>query len=82
MGIDKFRGQHVLITGGSTGIGFAVAEEFVRLGANVTLVARTPAKLQKAVEQLQSLAQASQQGTQSAGKVTFEVADTSQPTQV
>ncbi|MBP1647465.1 MAG: tropinone reductase [Bacteroidetes bacterium] len=34
-------GKHALITGGSKGIGWAIAEEFLALGAEVTVVART-----------------------------------------
>ena len=35
-----FTGQHVLITGGSTGIGRATAERIAQLGGTVTLLAR------------------------------------------
>lgn len=41
MSIDAyFDKKHVVITGGSSGIGFAAAERLVRAGATVTLVAR------------------------------------------
>jgi len=43
-----FRGRHVLITGGSEGIGFALARRLVTYGAEVTLVARNPSKLERA----------------------------------
>ena len=49
----------MLGSGGSTGIGFALAEEFIRLGANVILVARTQVKLDKAKADLQELVKAS-----------------------
>lgn len=45
-------GLHVLITGGSKGIGYACAQEFCREGARVTLVARSQAGLDEAVSQL------------------------------
>lgn len=42
-------GEHVLITGGSSGIGLAAAIECARLGAHVTVVARNQKLLDKAV---------------------------------
>jgi 3-oxoacyl-[acyl-carrier protein] reductase len=45
-------GKHALVCGGSQGIGLAAAIELARLGADVTLLARTPAKLDAAVAQL------------------------------
>jgi 3-dehydrosphinganine reductase len=50
----RFRGRHVLITGGSEGIGFALARRLVRCGADVTLVARNRSKLERAREVLAS----------------------------
>lgn len=47
-----FRGQHVLITGGSTGIGLAMAEQLAKAGAHLTLVARSDTKLAAARQQL------------------------------
>src|SRR5262245_51815909 len=52
---DLFKGRHVLVTGGGTGIGFAIAREFAQLGANVTIAARTEAKLQAAEDELRKL---------------------------
>ena len=40
--------RHVLVTGGSKGIGFACAEAFLAEGARVSLVARTATTLQQA----------------------------------
>ncbi len=48
----NLRGRHVLITGGSKGIGLACAQEFGREGATLTLVARQQAGLDAAVAQL------------------------------
>ncbi|NDP64308.1 SDR family oxidoreductase [Polaromonas sp.] len=44
--------QHILITGGSKGIGLACAQGFLREGARVSLVARSQANLDVAVQQL------------------------------
>lgn len=44
--------QTVIVTGGATGIGYAIAEEFVRRGANVLLNGRTEAKLAAAADRL------------------------------
>lgn len=42
---SHFAGKHALITGGSSGIGAAVASHLGQLGAGVTLVARSPDQL-------------------------------------
>ncbi|HKJ66723.1 MAG TPA: SDR family oxidoreductase [bacterium] len=44
-----------LITGGSRGIGYAVAERFLREGANVVITARNTDGLEKAAEQLHQI---------------------------
>lgn len=44
--------QHVLITGGSKGIGLACAEAFLQEGARVTLVSRDPANLKQGADKL------------------------------
>ncbi|KAH9313283.1 hypothetical protein KI387_028318, partial [Taxus chinensis] len=44
--------KHVLITGGSSGIGLEIAKEAVSQGAYVTLVARDSSKLRKACEEI------------------------------
>ena len=44
--------KHVLITGGSKGIGLACAQGFLAEGAKVTLVSRDPANLSAAVAAL------------------------------
>jgi short-subunit dehydrogenase len=45
-GID-LAGRHVLLTGGSRGLGLAMAQEFSRAGATLTLVARGQEALEK-----------------------------------
>ena len=52
----SFLGAHVVITGGSTGIGFALAQQFVSRGANVTLIARTKKRLDSAIAELKDFA--------------------------
>ena len=49
----SFHDKHVLITGGSSGIGKALAAEFLACGARVTLLARTEATLIQAVADLE-----------------------------
>ncbi|KPJ19811.1 3-ketodihydrosphingosine reductase [Papilio machaon] len=44
--------KHVVITGGSSGIGKAVAEEAAKLGAHVTIIGRDIAKLESAVKDI------------------------------
>jgi len=51
MTVDNHR-QTVVITGGASGIGYAVAEQFVARGANVLLNGRTEAKLLDAARRL------------------------------
>ena len=43
-----FTNKNVVITGGSTGIGFATAEAFIKAGANVWITSRSDKKLQEA----------------------------------
>jgi 3-dehydrosphinganine reductase len=50
----ELKGSHVIITGGSSGIGLAVAQELVVRGARVSLIARNPKRLDKAKTVLQS----------------------------
>ncbi|MDR6195095.1 SDR family oxidoreductase [Siphonobacter sp. SORGH_AS_0500] len=61
-----FTGKNVIITGGTTGIGFATAKAFIESGANVWITGRNAENLQKASNQIQS------------PKLTTVVSDTSQ----
>ena len=47
-------GKHVLITGGSSGIGKCVAVAAVEMGADVTIVARNEGRLHRAREEIQT----------------------------
>lgn len=52
--VNRFKDQNIVITGGSSGIGLATAEQFASLGANLSLIARDPVKLQAAKQQLEA----------------------------
>lgn len=49
----KYSQQHAIITGGSSGIGKAVARLLIREGANLTLVARDRDKLERVRQELE-----------------------------
>jgi 3-dehydrosphinganine reductase len=58
-------GTHVLVTGGSSGIGLAVAKLLAARGARLTLVARDPVRLAAAAAGVAELASGSAVGTAS-----------------
>lgn len=45
-------GKEALVTGGSSGIGLAIAEKMVECGAKVTIIGRNPEKTKKAAEDI------------------------------
>lgn len=49
---DLFKDQIVLVTGGRSGIGYAIAKQFLELGAKVIIASRKEEPLQKAAEEL------------------------------
>lgn len=53
--LRELRGQTVLITGGSRGLGLALAEEFARFGAKIAICARDEQELARARQQLEDL---------------------------
>ncbi|AXQ27777.1 SDR family NAD(P)-dependent oxidoreductase [Solimonas sp. K1W22B-7] len=53
--IKDFRNKLCVITGGSSGIGLAVAEALAREGARLLLLARDPAQLERAAQQLREM---------------------------
>jgi 3-dehydrosphinganine reductase len=52
----KYRGKHVFITGGTSGLGYATAKLFAKRGANVTITGRSQDTLDKAVAVIMQLA--------------------------
>ncbi len=52
--LSRMKGSRVLITGASSGIGKAVAFEFARRGAKLTLASRRPDALKNVVKEIQS----------------------------
>jgi 3-dehydrosphinganine reductase len=46
--------QHAIITGGSSGIGLAIAQKLAAQGAQVSIIARTPEKLDAARQQIET----------------------------
>lgn len=51
---EMLKGRCALITGGTSGIGYSIAEAFLKAGASVIVTGRTEEKLQVAVENLRN----------------------------
>ncbi|CDU25246.1 related to 3-ketosphinganine reductase [Sporisorium scitamineum] len=70
----KPQAKHVFITGGSQGLGLAVAELLASKGAHVTICSRTESKLREAVGKVKAAAKSDQQkiGYVAADVSTFE----------
>jgi len=54
-GVNLLAGKSALITGGGSGINFAIAKRFASQGANVAVVGRTKEKLETAAAELRAL---------------------------
>ena len=67
------QGRHAVITGGATGLGFAIASRMLASGARVTLWDRDARGLSAAVKNLQGSASASHAGGMVSG-VTVHIA--------
>ncbi len=70
--MDKLRNGIVVVTGGSAGVGRAIAEAFARHGAKVAVLARGRERLEAAVRDLKRL------GAPEAMSVSVDVADAQQ----
>lgn len=66
-----FNGKTALVTGGATGIGYAIAEQLLKLGAQVFIASRKEDKLVTAAEKLSDT-----------GKCHYKVCDIRQPEQI
>ncbi|KIW25169.1 uncharacterized protein PV07_10830 [Cladophialophora immunda] len=51
---DKLEGQNIVVVGGSTGIGFGAAAALLDVGARVTIISSSSAKLDAALQRLAS----------------------------
>jgi citronellol/citronellal dehydrogenase len=49
---DLLKGQSAIVTGGATGIGYAIARDMLKLGASVTIASRKADRLEPAAEKL------------------------------
>ena len=61
-------GKHVIVTGGGTGVGAAIAEAFAEAGAAVTIIGRRQEKLEESKASIEKLSPGA--------KVNFHAADT------
>lgn len=52
---DTLKDQTILITGGGSGLGLAMARKFASLGANIAICGRTEEKLRHAIEELREI---------------------------
>jgi NAD(P)-dependent dehydrogenase (short-subunit alcohol dehydrogenase family) len=52
--MDRLKGKRALITGGTTGIGFETARQFLNEGARVAITGKNPATLEAARQELGS----------------------------
>ncbi|MGH7099774.1 MAG: SDR family NAD(P)-dependent oxidoreductase, partial [Stellaceae bacterium] len=50
----RLDGKSAVITGGSKGLGLAIAEEYAKSGANVAILARDPATLAEAKKKIEA----------------------------
>ena len=66
---DALSGKNIVITGGSSGIGLAIAKKSIEAGAKVVITGRNEEKLKQAVSDL---------GSQHAGYVLWDITDSAQ----
>lgn len=75
--ISKLQGRRLLVLGGSSGIGFSVAEAALEHGADVVISSSNESKLQKAVQRLQAGLDAATNSNGQAPSVSSVVCDLS-----
>lgn len=51
---ELLKGRRAIITGGSSGIGLAIAKSFVKAGASVLIAGRNPEKISKALSEIRN----------------------------
>ena len=68
----KLSGKHVIITGGSEGLGYCLARELCLKGCRITIIARTQSKLDQALIQLRELGVAAEVQALPADVTNFE----------
>src|ERR1700727_4082302 len=71
VGTGRLQGKNVLVTGGTTGLGFAIAERFLREGARVAVTGRN-----------QELGLRAEAALRDAGQSWFVAADAGDPAAV
>jgi citronellol/citronellal dehydrogenase len=69
---DLLQGQTAIVTGGGSGIGYAIAREMLHLGASVTIASRKAERLEPAAEALRA---------ETGGTVRWQVCDIREPDQ-
>ena len=69
---DLLKGQSAIVTGGGTGIGYAIAHDFLSLGAKVTIASRKADRLAPACDRLRA---------ETGGDVAWQVCDIREPEQ-
>lgn len=74
---QRLQGKNVLITGGSRGIGYAIAVEYAREGAGIGLLSKSPASLREAAERLAREAPGTHAATAAADVADLEQVETS-----
>lgn len=73
--MNIYDGKQVLITGGSSGIGLALAKNLASKGANIWILARRPDQLEVACQQIE---QARLRSTQQVGTIIADIANRDQ----
>lgn len=68
------KGKHVVVTGGTGGIGFAIAKRYLDEGCNVTIIGRSKEKLESSLKRLKTV--------NYLGKADYTIMDQMNPTSI